>query len=194
VIANCPACGTHYKHESLASSMRGRCGRCDTTIDLSRLRPYRIVGPHAEATVVPESPMLVTAPSEPEPATGFDLRPAPIRATSPVSPDSWETDDPLPSIPEMAGRDPYEASVPPVTEADILESVAHEPQAEPAPSDPARRPEGRGTTWVLWLAAGAIAGTGTSWTLGGTTLMGISSGAIVGALAGWGWLRWTSPR
>jgi hypothetical protein len=49
-------------------------------------------------------------------------------------------------------------------------------------------------TFFLWLASGAITGTGVSWTLGGTTMTGMAAGAVFGALAGWGWLRWTSPK
>lgn len=56
-------------------------------------------------------------------------------------------------------------------------------------------PAGGGpATFVLWLATGAIAGTGVSWTMGGTTMTGIAAGAALGAAAGWGWLRWTSPK
>ena len=49
-------------------------------------------------------------------------------------------------------------------------------------------------TFALWLATGAITGTGASWTMGGTTTTGMAVGAVLGTAAGWGWLRWTSPK
>lgn len=212
MIANCPACGTHYKHQVLAVPARARCGRCDATVDLSRLRPYRIVaagGPSQEDAVrtvdhlpiglddpslattmarhVASAPRIAAAatrlPKEQEaaatpvaPAT-FELPPIAL-ATADAT---WDTDDPLPSIPEMTA-----------TDRDILGSqrVADEDRAAPLP----QQPEGRRTTFALWLIAGAIVGTGISWTLGGTTEWGIGAGAIAGSLTGWVWLRWTSPK
>jgi hypothetical protein len=56
------------------------------------------------------------------------------------------------------------------------------------------QPEGRRTTFALWLLTGAIVGTGVSWTLGGTTEWGVGVGAIAGSMMGWGWLRWMSPK
>ena len=50
------------------------------------------------------------------------------------------------------------------------------------------------TGLAMWVAAGAIAGTGISWTMGGETLTGIAGGAAIGAIGGWGWSRWTSRR
>lgn len=205
VIANCPSCGTHYKHERPAVPARGRCGRCDTTFDLGRLRPYRIV---AAAVPTPEDaararrhlpiglddPALATAI-----ARNVDRPERPrVVAIPPVLPaaDAWETDDPLPAIPEMATLDAFAPSVPPWQEADILLARTApadvEPDAPPSVEPPAV--EGRATTFVLWLAAGGIVGTGASWILGGTTLTGAAAGALMGALIGWGWVRWTSPK
>lgn len=53
---------------------------------------------------------------------------------------------------------------------------------------------GSPATIALWMAAGAIVGTGLAWTMDGGTATGILAGSALGALAGWGWLRWTSPK
>jgi hypothetical protein len=66
----------------------------------------------------------------------------------------------------------------------------------PSTGAPASTPSQRGdmvVTVALWTASGAIAGTGASWTLGGETVTGLAAGAILGAVAGWMWLRWKSP-
>jgi hypothetical protein len=217
VIAHRSACGTHYKHEILATPARGRCGRCDATIDLSRLRPYRIVPLSAPlpadteraAAHLPiglDDPALATViarnvqrdePPAAEPAapgTGVEMTPAPPRWMPTESESAWNEDDPLPPIPEMTGMATFGGSMPPTTEADIVEGVPDSDDAALRVQTAVGRDEGRGTTWALWLAAGAIAGTGLSWSMGGTTLPGISAGALFGALAGWGWLRWISPR
>jgi hypothetical protein len=190
VIAHCPACGTHYRHDVLATPMRGRCGRCDTPIDLTRLRSYRLVAPRsAEAMAVPAGVVAVEETQTTSRAT-LVAAPAAFDATG------WENEDPLPPIPEMAVAEIDLRPMPATAEG---EETIPSPGADgaegrtetPAPSASA---EGRGTTWLLWVAAGAIAGTGISWTLGGTTLAGVGGGTLAGAIAGWGWLRWMSPR
>jgi hypothetical protein len=210
VIANCPACGTHYKHEMPSLPARGRCGRCDTTIDLSRLRPYRVVSaraprPEDAARAASHSPIGLDDPSLATRIARNVDRPF-VRVTpgsadhvttsaEHVPPNNWASDDPLPPIPEMTTRGMFEPSVAPTTESDILAeraersaAIDHAPFEEPQPRG------GRVTTFALWLVAGAIIGTGASWTLGGTTPTGLAAGAMAGALTGWGWLRWTSPK
>lgn len=222
VIANCPACGTHFKHEQPVMPARGRCGRCDATIDLTRLRPYRIVAlaaPRPEdvaraARHLPiglDDPALATTiarnvrrpESQPAPLVTYrieaEVPAAPSAAERPPAgpaSDAWESDDPLPPIPEMSTRGAFEPSVPPVSETDILVERAEAHRSDLDAWSMPERPavEGRAATFVLWLAAGAIVGTGASWTLGGTTLTGVGAGAAVGALTGWGWVRWTSPK
>jgi len=202
VIAHCPACGTHYRHDVLATPMRGRCGRCDTAIDLSRLRPYRLVVRHvADAVALAASGGAVRetfVPAHAPPPVAVAPEPAPsvpLQASSPsLGERSWENEDPLPPIPEMAITDIDLRPVPADREdqAGSPEGAAVGPEsAVPTASSGG---EGRGTTWLLWVAAGAIAGTGISWTIGGTTLAGVAAGTLAGAIAGWGWLRWMSPR
>ena len=206
MIANCPACGTHYKHTMVVAPARARCGRCDATVDLSTLRPYRIVAASAPSAAdaaraaahLPiglDDPSLATqiasrtsrAPSTP--SADMPMPPSgPVAA--PIAPtpdalsrfdDTWDTDDPLPSIPEMTA-----------TDRDILGSQhVAEPDGK-APMSP--QPEGRRTTFALWLLTGAIVGTGVSWTLGGTTEWGVGAGTIAGSVMGWVWLRWMSPK
>ena len=168
MIANCPSCGTHYKLDRPQSAVRARCGRCDTGIEVSNLRPYRIVGA--------------------EPAKKADPGPAARAAT-----DFWREDEPLPAIPEMTHRGAFEASVPAVPESDILTEASSDREAGD-PFELVMEPQGGLATFVMWVAAGAIAGTGISWTMGGETLTGIAGGAAIGAIGGWGWSRWTSRR
>jgi hypothetical protein len=94
----------------------------------------------------------------------------------------------------MTTRRAFEPSVPPLSEADMLDERMDTGGVEDAPGIESPGAEGRGTTFALWLAAGAIVGTGASWTLGGTTSEGVAAGMLLGALTGWGWVRWTSPR
>jgi hypothetical protein len=202
VIANCPSCGTHYKHEPPRLKVRARCGRCDTALDLSRLRPYRIApaGLPTREDVRRAKAHLPIGLDHPALATTIARNVArPATLDSPARPaDIWDDQDPLPPIPEMTLRGAFESSVPPVTEAEILAGADDEPyddDVQPrlileAPS----RPEGGAATFVLWVATGAIAGTGASWTAGGTTTTGLAAGTVLGVLAGWGWLRWMSPR
>ena len=161
MIANCPSCGTHYKLDRPRSAVRARCGRCDAGIELTNLRPYRIVGV-ATAKKVSAGTAAATAT------------------------DYWREDEPLPAIPEMA-------SVSTDAEGDMLPETAHE--AEPGdPFELATEPQGGLATFIMWVAGGAIAGTGTSWTMGGETMTGIAAGAAIGAIGGWGWTRWTSRK
>ncbi|HEX4823375.1 MAG TPA: hypothetical protein VFV19_03610 [Candidatus Polarisedimenticolaceae bacterium] len=193
MIAHCPACGTHYRHDILAMPMRGRCGRCDAAIDLHRLRPYRLVATLGGDAVAVAAPVEVVAqalaPVEfvaPEPVSvplAVPLAPAPVDQGP-----SWENEDPLPPIPEMATT---AIDLPAMT--DVQAPIA--PAGAPSRTEGTlATADGRATTWLLWVAAGAIAGTGISWTVGGTTLAGIAPGTLAGAAFGWGWLRWMSPR
>ena len=197
MIAHCPACGTHFKHQIVAVPARARCGRCDAAVDLSRLRPYRIIAasaPRAADGGFPiglDDPSLATqiagrvshAPSTPAASTPMQETPEPVATPIALSrvDDTWNTDDPLPAIPEMTA-----------TDRDILGShhVADADGVAPTPA----QPEGRWMTFALWLLTGAIVGTGVSWTLGGTTEWGVGAGSIAGSVMGWTWLRWMSPK
>ena len=201
MIANCPTCGTHYKHEPPASTVRARCGRCDTAVYLARLSPYRIVpamAPTAEHAELAASHLPIGL-DHPALATTIAHN---IARTLPTalpdrSPDLWEHEDPLPPIREMTLRGAFESSVPPIADDGILkldpgEGFGRKDRGDAMDAAPSA---GNGAaTFALWLATGAIAGTGASWTMGGTTLSGIAAGATLGALTGWGWLRWTSPK
>jgi hypothetical protein len=98
----------------------------------------------------------------------------------------------------MTLRGAFESSVPPVAENDILAAVTVESSVQWTQGDEtadAQSPAGEGAaTFALWLATGAITGTGASWTMGGTTTTGMAVGAALGAAVGWGWLRWTSRK
>jgi len=210
VIANCPGCGTHYKHEPPKVKIRARCGRCDASLDLGRLRPYRIVSaaaPTAEqaqraANHLPiglDHPALATTIAENIARNTEHAEPRPVSVVLPVRPpEIWETEDPLPQIPEMTLRGALESSERPaedggVPREDSSAGLREEPLGDPAPAESS--PDGGGgATFALWMTAGAIAGTGASWTVGGTTITGMAAGAAFGAVAGWVWLRWTSPK
>jgi hypothetical protein len=209
VIANCPGCGTHYKHEPPKIKVRARCGRCDTSLDLGRLRPYRILrtaAPTAEqaaraASHLPiglDHPALATTIAENLARNTTRAVAPPVPLVRPARPaENWENEDPLPQIPEMTLRGAYESSAGPISGVVQREDPA-DLVGEPIASDPApavsAAVSGRGATIALWVAAGAIAGTGASWTMGGTTLAGAAGGAAFGAAAGWIWMRWTSPK
>ena len=208
MIANCPGCGTHYKHEPPKVKVRARCGRCDASLDLGLLRPYRIApttAPTAEqarraASHLPiglDHPALATTI-----AKNIELnREQPVGRPTPVvaavrPPGMGAVEDPLPQIPEMTLRGAHESSALPGREGDVTwespgggkreeSSVGLVPEVSSS--------DGGGTaTFLIWLAVGAIAGTGSSWTMGGTTITGMAAGAAFGAVAGWVWLRWTS--
>jgi len=202
VIANCPSCGTHYKHAPPKMKARARCGRCDTTLDLTRFRPYRIVGPTAPTG---EDARRATAHmpiglDQPELAATI-ARNVKASASVPIASSAaalWADQDPLPSIPEVKFTGAFESSVPPLADEAMLPPADFDRYGddELAPAGPSVSygSEGRATTFALWLATGAMAGTGASWTAGGTTIEGLAVGVMLGALAGWGWLRWTSPK
>lgn len=202
MIANCPTCGTHYKHEPPALKVRARCVLCDTTLFLARLSPYRIVpvtDPSVEQAAraahhLPiglDHPALATTIARNIARTGPTL--LPVRPQ-----DILDDEDPLPQIREMTLNGAFESSVSQAQADDIL--GVEEREAFGRTSDRSAAPDtvspvgGGAATFALWLATGAIAGTGASWTMGGTTMGGIAAGATLGALAGWGWLRWTSPK
>jgi hypothetical protein len=210
VIANCPGCGTHYKHEPPKVRVRARCGRCDASLDLGRLSPYRIVSaaaPTAEqarraASHLPiglDHPALAITIAENVARNTANAEGPPVPVVLSVqSPKIWENEDPLPQIPEMTLRGAYPPSVRPVQDDDVRREDSNAGLHEEALTDPAPEgssPEGGGAaTFALWLVSGAIAGTGASWTMGGTTITGMAAGAAFGAVAGWVWLRWTSQR
>jgi hypothetical protein len=115
-----------------------------------------------------------------------------------TGPQAWEYEDPLPQIPEMHATEMSYAAALPASEDAILRPAfmdrADRETPEPPAVDDVSPASGGAATFCLWLASGAIAGTGVSWTMGGTTMQGLAVGAVIGALAGWGWLRWTSPK
>ncbi len=210
MIANCPGCGTHYKHEPPTVKVRARCGRCDASLDLGRLRPYRIVSaapPTAEqarraANHLPiglDHPALAATIADNVARSAARAEAPPIAMVMPVRPvENWEDEDPLPQIPEMTLQGAYESSVGPlegreVSREDNGEGRGDENVVDTAPEESAAN-SGGGATFALWMAAGAIAGTGASWTMGGTTIMGAAGGAAIGSVAGWVWLRWTSQK
>jgi hypothetical protein len=210
VIANCPSCGTHYKHEPPRERVRARCGRCDAAMDLSRLRPYRIVSTTAPtpeqsrraASHLPiglDHPALATAIAQnvAQSVAHEAERPLPVSPSMP-SPVTWEDEDPLPQIPEMTRGGIHEMETATALDHGILQAAPDEgvfrDAFESATAETASPEGGDLTTFALWLATGAIAGTGLSWTLGGTTTTGMIAGAVFGGLAGWGWRRWTSPK
>ncbi len=202
MIANCPTCGTHYKHEAPEIRVRARCGQCDTTLDLARLRPYRVapVGEPSVESVERARRHSSIGLDDPALATTIAqnvLRPAP--APSPERAfDKWEDQDPLPPIPEMTLRGPFEPGESDgADDAYVFGTVgihAEEGGVEHAAAEAPPPASGRATSLALWVAAGAIAATGASWTMGGSTVPGLSAGAALGAAAGWAWLRWMSPR
>ena len=201
MIANCPGCGTHFKHEPPKAPVRARCGRCDAPLNLGRLRPYRIISAApltAEqakrvASRVPigwDDPALAAtiAGNLERPGVCADAPPAevvlPIRP-----PEVWDTeDDPLPQIPEMTMRGASDAA-----ERDSGPEAQKETPADASDETPERGGEAV-ATFALWMASGAIAGTGASWTMGGATITGLAVGAVLGAVAGWTWRRWKSPK
>ena len=210
MIANCPSCGTHYKHEPPAQRVRARCGRCDATLDLSRLRPYRIVpaaAPTPEQTrraarhlpIGLDHPALATAIANNvsrNVARDVSSAAPPPLAVRPQ--DNWENEDPLPQIPEMTISENFGLSVSQPVEDDTLSldpNAEIDPVGQEAATGELSAPAGGGaTTFALWVATGMISGTGLSWTMGGTTMTGMLAGAVLGAATGWGWLRWTSPK
>ena len=202
MIANCPTCGTHYKHEPPTVSVRARCGRCDTALYLARLSPYRIVPATAQTAEHVERAASHLPIGLDHPALATTIAHNIARTVPTVlparSPDMWEHEDPLPPIEEMTLRGAFESSVPQVSDGGILRldvNEAFDRRSRAVGTTDAAPPASHGAaTFALWLATGAIAGTGASWTMGGTTMSGIAVGVTLGAVTGWGWLRWTSPK
>jgi hypothetical protein len=201
VIANCPTCGTHYKHRPPAVKIRARCVRCDTTMFLARLRPYRIVpvvdpSPEHAAAATSHLPIGLDHPALATTIARNIARPAPT--ASPNRSRALRDDDPLPQIHEMGLSGAFESAVPSPAVDDILGTGGREAfdrTADGETTPDAVPPAGSAVaTFALWLATGAIAGTGASWTMGGTTVSGLAAGATLGAITGWGWRRWTSPK
>jgi hypothetical protein len=102
--------------------------------------------------------------------------------------DIWQDEDPLPPIPEMLPTGAYESALSQAKDGVMLQDDADAMSGERSSFG------ANSATFALWLAAGAIAGTGASWTMGGETVTGLAAGSALGAIAGWGWLRWTSPK
>jgi hypothetical protein len=187
LIVSCPSCGTNYKRPVVPGPARARCGCCAGAIDLAGLRPYRIVRrvPPTAEDLLKAGAHLPIGLDEPALAARIaarvdDRSPAPLVPLA-SSPEMWDESEPLPEIPEMA-------AVP----QEYARGDEGADEAEQAIADSA--PE-RGSSLVVfgfWAAGGAIIGTGTSWTLGGTTLTGIVAGGLIGLAAAWGFLRWTS--
>jgi hypothetical protein len=139
--------------------------------------------------------------AEPRPVPPTVLAPPapPAPPAAVAMPDVWDYDDPLPLIPEVETKGAFGAPPRAAAEGGDPEDVFGAPIAE----QPAGEPEARGETsatengsavLALWMAAASVAGTGLSWTLGGTTLEGLLPGALAGSAAWWAWRRWISPR
>ena len=177
MIANCPSCGTHYKHQLPVVPLRARCGRCDTTLDLTRFRPYKIVSEAAPTKRDAERVQnyLPIGLDHPHLATTIAKNVAeqktPVPEATPVV--LWSEPQVLPPVPELA---------------EAIESENAPVSAE------AESGGGEKVTFWLWIATAAVLGTAASWTIGGTTVEGLAPGALIGAVAWWGWRRWTSPR
>ncbi len=188
MIANCPSCGTHYKHEAPPESVEARCGRCDAALVLSRARPYRIVPVRMpsgrEAAIVAayssigvDDPALVTEIARNVPETVID---APVLRAHPAhehvaAPPIVLAPHPAVAVPEAA---PAEAA-----------------PATAAPAEVEVRPARKSSSaFPLWLAASAMVGIAASWWIGGGTIDGLAWGAGAGAVVWWGWRRWISPR
>jgi len=191
VIANCPSCGTHFKHETPVLVDHARCGRCDSTLPLTRLARYRILPAAAPmrrpvARADGRRPIGLDDPALAATIARNVARPVAVAAPSA---ELWDVEEPLPPIPEMQHAESFADPVPHGGDEDMLMG-AEAPRA-PSAWD---RDSGGATTFALWVATGAIAGIGASWTVGGTTLVGTAAGMALGVLAGWGWKRWTSPK
>lgn len=214
MIVSCPSCGTQFKRPVAASaSARARCGRCDAAFHLAGLRPYRIrsvtapipVGVAAGPGTAPgaarpsiglDDPDLAAAVTAPGPATaGASAMTWRIEAPEEAEPptpvrDTWDETEPLPPIPEMR-FDPTFQDAPPRFADRGAPEAREEGAVEPASVEAASAPTGL-SAYLLWALGGAILGTGASWTLGGTTAVGVLAGGGAGLTAAWGWLRWTS--
>ena len=178
MIANCPSCGTHYKHELPKVTTRARCGRCDATVDLSRLRPYRIVTassprPEDAATASRYSPIGLDHPALATAIARNVAAPAtpPTRPQPPALAIASDAASTTPAVDSKAGTIPAAESV-----------------------TPKIRVRGSAAGIALWTVGGAIVGAGVAWGMGGTTMIGLAVGAVLATAAGWGWLRWTSPK
>jgi hypothetical protein len=175
--------------------VHARCGRCDTAFDRTGLHPYRIV---RAATVASEPKVgaaraaFATRANRSEDAHDTARKWRVEASETGRAVDTWDETEALPPIPEMAHAPAFEPSVPPVSEDEILEERTDEGADELPPIPvPRGRPPGVGAV-ATWTIAGSVLGTGVSWTLGDTTIMGVLFGGLVGLSAAWGWLRWTS--
>jgi len=187
LIVSCPSCGTNYKRPAAPSAARARCGCCAGSIDLSGLRPYRIVRRAAPTAseIARAGAHLSIGLDEPALATTIAARsheapPVPLVLLH-STPETWDESDPLPEIPEMAGAP-----------QDFARTEPESDEAERAIAESAGERGSSLAVFGFWAAGGAIVGIGTSWTLGGGTLTGLVAGGLSGLAAAWGFLRWTS--
>ena len=195
MIANCPSCGTHYKHEPPKVKVRARCGRCDTTLDLTRFRPYRIVPDRAPTAdeAARAARYLPIGLDHPNLATSIALNvahPKPLAATAAPSPTPRVQDAP----PAAPAGGPSVARARPVADKSADQTPADVPLPELVGYDtPAPRKAGV-VGYALSITATAAAGAAASWAAGGTTVIGAAAGAAIGVVGWWGWRRWTSPK
>ena len=183
MIVSCPTCGAQYKHPAPSARKRARCGSCASPVDLTPGPTYRIVDvPGGE-----REPALVAAGAGPyvaAPVAAAGRRIAPVGTT-------WDESESLPDIPEMAGDESgLGPDGPDALGGGRLGGAIDPPGFEAFASS--SRSEAGIALYAFWAAGGAIVGTGASWTLGGTTLVGVVAGALFGTLAAWGFVRWTS--
>jgi hypothetical protein len=198
VIANCPSCGTHYKHEPPVLKVRARCGRCDTTLDLTRFRAYRITADRVPTAVeaaraAAYSPIGLDHPALATTIANNVVQAVPQAvplAVAPPAPEPWiERREPAPQVQVF---EPSPAPALAVEAAPEAPAVAEPAASDAIPPDTTRRREVRGE-FVIWMATATVVGTAASWSMGGSTIAGLIIGAAIGALAFRGWQRWISP-
>jgi hypothetical protein len=165
--------------------VRARCGQCDASLDLSRLRPYRIVSvapPTAEqsrraAQHLPiglDHPGLATTIAENVGSRGpHGAEPLATIRTSTAHAASTSQ-----QVPEMASSHAEGSS----SEA----SLSNEANAQRVAN------RWGAATIAVWTAIGAVAGFGGSFAMGGGSLTWTAASAVLGAISGWLWQRWPS--
>ena len=185
MIANCPGCGTHYRHEPPQAKTAARCGRCDASVLLTRLRPYRIV------------PVQTATRAELDRAARY----LPIGLDHPglAKTIARNVPDPMPSphgVPVLASVRAAAAMAlgKPHAGADVhaLPNTAAAEAGSTAESSAG--PEGGREVAVLWIAMTSILGIGAGWLMGSATTTGLVAGAALGGATYWVWRRWTSPQ
>lgn len=174
MIVSCPSCGTNYKRPASVRQARARCGCCAGTIDLHALKPYRIARGESRAGDLGRAGAHLAIGLD-DPALAGQIA---ARAGGAAP---WDETESLPEIPEMASGAPEFAR----TENETAEAERAIAESTPDGGSPL-------VVYGFWAVGGAIVGTGTSWTLGGTTETGLAAGGLCGLAAAWGWLRWAS--